>query len=136
MAGIVPQGGCVNTLHGRCAAAGAKAYTVYNHMLLTIILRVMKRIIVIIEHVQVWDVAVERQISIKGLDALRLMRQMSPRDMDKMAADQCYYVPICDHNGGMLNDPLRSKWPKTTIGSQLQMAIFYNGRWVCCRAGA
>ena len=31
-----------------------------------------------------------------------------PRDMDRMA-DKCYYVPICDHNGGMLNDPVAIK---------------------------
>ena len=57
-------------------AAGAQAYTVYNHMLLpsyfesyTADYRHLK------EHVQVWDVAVERQVSIKGPDALRLMKE-------------------------------------------------------------
>ena len=107
MAGIVPSRRVRGTpFTAGVQAAGAKAYTVYNHMLLASYFetyeadyRHLK------EHVQVWDVAVERQVSIKGPDALRLMKMMSPRDMDRMADDQCYYVPICDHNGGMLNDP-------------------------------
>ena len=81
------------------------------------------------EHVQVWDVAVERQVSIKGPDTLRLMKMMSPRDMDRMADDQCYYVPICDHNGGMLNDPVAIKlaqdhyWLSLADGDLLQYAL-------------
>ena len=131
MAGIVPSRRVRGTPFTEgVQAAGAKAYTVYNHMLLASYFesyeadyRHLK------EHVQVWDVAVERQISIKGLDALRLMRQMSPRDMDKMAADQCYYVPICDHNGGMLNDPVAIKvaqdhyWLSIADGDLLQWAL-------------
>ena len=104
MAGVVPSRRVRGTpFTPGVQAAGAKAYTVYNHMLLPSYFesyeadyRHLK------EHVQVWDVSVERQVSVKGPDALKLMRQMSPRDMDKMADDQCYYAPICDHKGGML----------------------------------
>src|SRR5210317_883050 len=130
MAGIVPSRRVRGTPFSEgVAAAGAKAYTVYNHMLLASYFesyeadyRHLK------EHVQVWDVACERQVSIKGPDALRLMRQMSPRDMSKMAADQCYYVPISDHNGGMLNDPIAIKladdhyWLSIADGDLMQFA--------------
>lgn len=111
-------------------AAGVKGYTVYNHMLLpTYFESVEADYHHLKRHVQVWDVAVERQVSIKGPDALRLMRLMSPRDMSKMADDQCYYVPISDHNGGMLNDPIAIKlaedhyWLSIADGDLLQFAL-------------
>jgi dimethylsulfoniopropionate demethylase len=111
-------------------AAGVKGYTVYNHMLLpTFFESVVDDYHHLKKYVQVWDVAVERQVSIQGPDALRLMRQLSPRDMSKMAADQCYYVPINDHNGGMLNDPIAIKiaedhyWLSIADGDLLQFAL-------------
>ena len=59
--------------------------------------------------VQVWDVAVERQIELKGPDAARLMQMLTPRDLREMYGGQCYYVPIVDETGGMLNDPVAVK---------------------------
>lgn len=83
----------------RVEAAGVKAYTVYNHMLLPTVFESVEADCAHLKtHVQLWDVACERQLSIKGPDALRLMRLISPRDMGKMAADQCYYVPVVDQN--------------------------------------
>ncbi len=131
MAGVVPSRRVRGTpFTPGVQAAGVKAYTVYNHMLLPSYFesyeadyRHLK------EHVQVWDVAVERQVSVKGPDGLKLMRQMSPRDMDKMADDQCYYAPICDHDGGMLNDPVLIKiaddhyWMSIADGDLLQWAL-------------
>lgn len=91
-------------------AAGVKGYTVYNHMLLpTFFESVAADYAHLKQHVQVWDVACERQVEISGPDALKLMRLISPRDMGRMAADQCYYVPTVDQNGGMLNDPVAIK---------------------------
>lgn len=111
-------------------AAGVKAYTVYNHMLLPVVFESVEADAAHLKaHVQVWDVAVERQVSIKGPDALRLMKLISPRDMDKMAPDQCYYVPTVDHNGGMLNDPVSIKladdhyWLSLADGDALQFAL-------------
>lgn len=60
-------------------------------------------------HVQVWDVACERQVAVQGPDARRLLDLISPRDIDRMAADQCYYMPAIDREGGMLNDPVLVK---------------------------
>ena len=111
-------------------AAGVKGYTVYNHMLLpTVFDSLQSDCAHLKQHVQVWDVACERQVSIKGPDALRLMKLISPRDMDRMADDQCYYVPTVDHRGGMLNDPVAVKlaadhyWLSLADGDLLQFAL-------------
>ncbi|MEO0744563.1 MAG: dimethylsulfoniopropionate demethylase [Pseudomonadota bacterium] len=91
-------------------AAGVKAYTVYNHMLLPTVFRsVEEDYRHLKEAVQVWDVAVERQVELRGPDASRLMQMLTPRDLRGMLAGQCYYVPIVDETGGMLNDPVAVK---------------------------
>ena len=91
-------------------AAGVKAYTVYNHMLLPTVFR---SIVEDYQHlksaVQIWDVSVERQVELRGPDATRLMQMLTPRDLRGMNAGQCYYVPIVDETGGMLNDPVAVK---------------------------
>ncbi|MEM7614906.1 MAG: dimethylsulfoniopropionate demethylase, partial [Pseudomonadota bacterium] len=91
-------------------AAGVKAYTVYNHMLLP---TVFESIEADYRHlktkVQVWDVAAERQVELRGPDASRLMQMLTPRDLRGMLPGQCYYVPIVDETGGMLNDPVALK---------------------------
>jgi dimethylsulfoniopropionate demethylase len=61
------------------------------------------------DHVQVWDVAVERQVEVRGPDAARLMQMLTPRDLRGMLPGQCYYVPMVDETGGMLNDPVAVK---------------------------
>lgn len=91
-------------------AAGVKAYTVYNRMLLAAeIGSFVEDYHHLKKHVQLWDVAVERQVSIKGEDAEKLMRLISPRDISKMRDDQCYYIPAVGKDGGMLNDPVALK---------------------------
>ncbi len=61
------------------------------------------------EAVQVWDVACERQVELRGPDAARLMQMLTPRDLRGMLPGQCFYVPIVDETGGMLNDPVAVK---------------------------
>ena len=91
-------------------AAGVKAYTVYNHMLLPTVFRsVQEDYHHLKSAVQIWDVAVERQVELRGPDAARLMQMLTPRDLRGMNAGQCYYVPIVDETGGMLNDPVAVK---------------------------
>ncbi|MEM1236884.1 MAG: dimethylsulfoniopropionate demethylase [Pseudomonadota bacterium] len=91
-------------------AAGVKGYTAYNRMLLATYFESpeadyhhLKK------HVQVWDVSVERQVEIRGPDAGRLMQMLTPRDLRGMLPGQCYYVPMVDETGGMLNDPVAVK---------------------------
>ena len=91
-------------------AAGVKAYTVYNHMLLPTVFRSVEEDYRHLKDcVQVWDVACERQVELYGPDASRLMQMLTPRDLRGMLPGQCYYVPIVDETGGMLNDPVALK---------------------------
>src|SRR6056297_2539917 len=91
-------------------AAGVKAFTVYNHMLLPTMFRSIEEDYWHLkEAVQVWDVACERQVELRGPDAGRLMQMLTPRDLRSMLPGQCYYVPIVDETGGMLNDPVAVK---------------------------
>ncbi len=90
--------------------AGAKAFTVYNRMLLpTVFESVEADYRHLKSHVQVWDVSCERQVELRGPDATRLMQMLTPRDLRGMLPGQCYYVPIVDETGGMLNDPVAVK---------------------------
>ncbi len=91
-------------------AAGVGGYTIYNHMLLPTFFESpeadyhhLKK------HVQVWDVACERQVELRGPDAARLMQTLTPRDLRGMLPGQCLYVPVVDETGGMLNDPVAVK---------------------------
>jgi dimethylsulfoniopropionate demethylase len=94
----------------RVTAAGVKAYTVYNHMLLPTVFESLEADYRHLkEKVQVWDVACERQIELRGPDAARLIQMLTPRDLSRMIAGQCYYVPMVDETGGMLNDPVALK---------------------------
>lgn len=56
--------------------------------------------------VQVWDVGVERQVSIKGPDASRLVQWMTPRDISTIAGNRCVYLPLADEKGKLVNDPI------------------------------
>jgi dimethylsulfoniopropionate demethylase len=91
-------------------AAGVKAYTVYNRMLLpTVFESVEADYHHLKKHVQVWDVACERQVELRGPDAAKLMQMLTPRDLRGMLPGRCFYVPIVDETGGMLNDPVAVK---------------------------
>ena len=91
-------------------AAGVSAYTVYNRMLLpTVFESVEADYRHLKDHVQVWDVSVERQVELRGPDAARLMQMLTPRDLRGMLPGRCFYVPIVDETGGMLNDPVAVK---------------------------
>ncbi|WP_293576625.1 dimethylsulfoniopropionate demethylase [Phaeobacter sp.] len=91
-------------------AAGMSVCTVYNRMILPSVFASQEEDYHHLKaHVQVWDVSCERQIAVQGPDARRLLDMISPRDLDKMAVDQCYYMPAIDRDGGMLNDPVLVK---------------------------
>ena len=94
----------------RVTEAGVKGYTVYNRMLLpTVFEDIVADYRHLKTHVQVWDVAVERQVEIIGPDAGLLVQMLTPRSLANMADDQCYYIPVVDQTGGMLNDPVAVK---------------------------
>lgn len=94
----------------RVEACGVKSYTVYNHMLLPTIFRSLEEDYWhLCEHVQVWDVSCERQVEIVGPDAQKLVQKMTPRDLTKAKTGMCFYLPLCDETGGMINDPIAIK---------------------------
>lgn len=94
----------------RVEAAGVKVYSVYNHMLLPVVFESLEADCHHLKrHVQVWDVACERQVEVRGPDAARLVQMLTPRDLSRMTTGQCYYTPMVDQAGGMLNDPVTLK---------------------------
>jgi aminomethyltransferase len=63
----------------------------------------------LIEGVSQWDVGVERQVQLKGKDAGRLAQILAARDLSKCKYGQGKYVPICNHRGTIINDPILLK---------------------------
>jgi len=98
----------------RVEACGVKGYAVYNHMLLPTKFRSLEEDYWhLCEHVQVWDVSCERQVEIIGPDAERLVQLMTPRDLSRAKEGMCFYVPLCDETGAMINDPIAIKHDKS-----------------------
>jgi glycine cleavage system aminomethyltransferase T len=60
----------------------------------------------LINGVSQWDVGVERQVQLRGPDAGRLVQILSPRDLSGCQVGQGKYVPLCNHRGTILNDPI------------------------------
>ena len=91
-------------------ADGVKSFTTYNHMLMpTSYGDPMGEYWRLINGVAMWDVAVERQVQLKGPDAGKLAQALVPRKLAKQAIGQGWYVPVCDHDGILLNDPVLLK---------------------------
>ena len=63
----------------------------------------------IIEGVSQWDVAVERQVQLKGPDAGELAQILCVRDISGCRIGQGKYVPVCNHAGTIINDPILLK---------------------------
>ena len=100
----------------RIEEQGLTAYTVYNHMLLPAGFEgVEKEYFHLKEHAQVWDVAAERQVQITGKDSAKLVQLITCRNLSKSKIGRCYYAPIIDEQGKMINDPIilkldENKW--------------------------
>ncbi len=128
----------------RIEKQGLSSYTVYNHMLLPTAFNnsLEDDYYHLKEHVQVWDVAGERQVEISGKDSAKLVQLMTCRDLSKSRNGRCYYCPIIDDKGGLINDPIvlrhnNEKWwlsiadsdvilyaKGLAIGYKLQVKIF------------
>ena len=86
---------------------GVTAYTVYNHMLLPAAFGSLEESCDHLKkNVQIWDVAAERQVEISGKDAAKLVQLMTCRDLSKSKVGRCYYCPLIDENGNLVNDPV------------------------------
>ena len=115
----------------RVEAAGAKGFTIYNRMQLATYFRTVQEDYHHLKSaVQLWDVAVERQVEIKGPDAVKLVQMTTPRDLSKMKDDQCYYIPNVGADGKMLNDPVLNKIGENRFWVSLadsDMLLYYKG---------
>ncbi len=88
-------------------AEGVTSFTTYNNMLMpTGFGRPEEEYWRIINGVSMWDVAVERQVELKGADAARLAQILCTRDLTKCVEGQGKYVALCNHAGTLINDPI------------------------------
>ena len=94
-------------------AAGCRAYTTYNHMYHPRSYvapedgGLLEEYRYLTEHVTMWDVAVERQIRVKGPDAAAFVDLLITRDVHKLIPTmQARYVILCNQHGGVINDPV------------------------------
>jgi len=91
-------------------AEGVCAFTSYNNMLMpTSFGHPEEEYWRIINGVSQWDVAVERQVQLLGPDAGRLAQILCARDLSKCKVGQGKYVPLCNHDGILINDPILLK---------------------------
>ena len=97
----------------RIEKQGVTAYSIYNHMLLPAAFgSIEDSYNHLKKNVQVWDVAGERQVEIIGNDAAKLVQLMTCRDLSKSRDGRCYYCPIIDDKGGIINDPVVLRFNK------------------------
>ena len=89
---------------------GVKSFSVYNHMLIPGHFgdpdaeydRLLNGVVM-------WDVAAQRQVQLQGPDAARLAQYLTPRHLGNTKVGQGRYVPLCDHDGWVINDPVLLK---------------------------
>jgi len=114
-------------------AEGARAFLPYNNMLIPLGYGdpegEYRRLT---EGVSMWDVAVQRQIQVKGPDAAELAQVLCARDLSSAAVGQGKYVAICDHDGMMLNDPVTLKIADDCFWFSIADSDI--GRWAQCVA--
>lgn len=60
----------------------------------------------LVNHVTLWNVAVERQIQVKGPEAEAFVNFVITRDATKIPVMRARYVILCNERGGILNDPV------------------------------
>ena len=48
----------------------------------------------------------QRELEVYGKDAYELIQLMTCRNLSKALPNKCYYVPLVDKDGYIINDPL------------------------------
>lgn len=86
---------------------GVTAFTPYNSMLMPVSYGdPATEYLRLTTGVSQWDVSVQRQVRVTGPDAARLVQIMSVRDLSNCSIGQGKYVPMCEHRGVLINDPV------------------------------
>jgi aminomethyltransferase len=89
---------------------GVRSFSVYNHMLIPGHFGDPEgEYDRLINGVAMWDVAAQRQVEITGPDAGRLAQYLTPRSLSNTRVGQGRYVPLCNHDGHVINDPVLLK---------------------------
>ncbi|MEM7208625.1 MAG: glycine cleavage T C-terminal barrel domain-containing protein [Pseudomonadota bacterium] len=93
-----------------CVADGVAGFSVYNHMFIpTNFGDPDAEYDRLINTVAMWDVGAQRQVEVSGPDAAALVQYLCTRDLSRAVVGQGYYVPICRHDGVLINDPVLLK---------------------------
>lgn len=87
----------------------------------------------LIHGVTMWDVAVQRQVQLKGPDAQSLAQMLCTRDLSNQANNQGKYVAVCDHRGTLINDPVALKVEKDCYWLSVANSDIWF--WARCIAG-
>lgn len=93
---------------------GVRAVTVYNHMYHPRLYfapdegGLLGEYNYLTKHVTLWNVAVERQIRVKGPDAQAFVNFVTTRRLwdETLPVDRARYVILCNQHGGIINDPV------------------------------
>jgi glycine cleavage system aminomethyltransferase T len=95
---------------------GPKGFTVYNHTLFpTNYDDFEAEYRHLLEHVTLWDVAVERNVEVSGPDGFRFAQLLTCRDLSTCEVGQGKYVLITAPDGGILNDPVMLRLDENTF---------------------
>ena len=110
-------------LFDRVRLSGARAWSVYNRTVIGQWFGSLEEDYTHLKRaVQIWDVGGQRIVEVRGSDATRLIQMTTPRDLAPMADDRCYYIPMVDAQGRMINDPILVK-------------VEENRFWICMADG-
>lgn len=91
-------------------AEGVQSFSVYNHMYIPGNFGDPEaEYWRLVQGVAMWDVGAQRQVEISGTDAERLVSYLTTRDISGTRVGQGRYVPICNHEGMLINDPVLLK---------------------------
>ena len=101
----------VSPFYQATVAENVTAFSPYNRMLMPVSYgNPLEEYDRLINGVSLWDVGVERQVLIKGKNAAELTQILSMRDLSNCKIGQGKYVPMCDHRGTLINDPVVLKF--------------------------
>ena len=116
---------------------GPRGYTVYNHMLFPIRFDDFEaEYWHLLNHVTLWDVAVERCLEISGPDGFRFTQLLTPRDLSACAVGQAKYVLVTAPDGGILNDPVLTRMDENRFWlAQASSDTLFYAKGVAAHAG-
>ena len=97
-------------------ADGVRSFSVYNHMAIPGHFGDPEaEYDRLLNGVAMWDVAAQRQVQLDGPDAMALAQLLTPRNLSGTKAGQGRYVPMCDHDGWLINDPVLLPLSETCV---------------------